>query len=607
MLAVLDDAQIRAREQQSEAMVRQAEARLRLSQHQVTVLGEQLRQSEIGVGQARADAEGRVNEAEGRLAAAEAQLAQAVAAHAQAKWERDAYTRLVQKGYVAEQDAMQKQYTEEAQAAVVSANRRQVEAARGAVTTAKANLDNPAIRSAQVAAIQAQILQAQADIAASQADAERARAALDEARANRADLQVIAPFTGTVATRTAEPGEVVTPGTPIVTMVNLGQVYLRAFVPGGDIGRVRVGQPARVYLDSAPNDPDRRPGDPDRSRGVVHAGEHVLPRGPREAGRRGQAADQRRARLRQAGHARRRRDPRRRAVARAPGAAMSAAPAEPAIRIAGLAKRYGALEAVRGIDLEVRAGEIFGLIGPDGAGKTSTFQVLGGVMEATAGTAELLGRPAREARSYVGYLTQAFSLYPDLSVEENLRYVGELRLVPRAEIERRGRRYLEMFGMARFGRRLAGRLSGGMKQKMALACALVAEPRVLLLDEPTTGVDPVSRREFWDALVMLSSQGMTILVATPYLDEAERCHRVALMHQGQLVRTGTPAEIRDGLGLARLEVRAPDLRAALTALSGRDGGIADVQRFGDRLDVMVRDPAEGERRCARRSRRPDSR
>jgi HlyD family secretion protein len=255
VLAVLDDAQIRAREQQSEAMVRQAEARLRLSQHQVTVLGEQLRQSEIGVGQARADAEGRVNEAEGRLAAAEAQLAQAVTAHAQAKWERDAYTRLVQKGYVAEQDAMQKQYTEEAQAAVVSANRRQVEAARGAVTTAKANLDNPAIRSAQVAAIQAQILQAQADIAASQADAERAKAALDEARANRADLQVIAPFTGTVATRTAEPGEVVAPGTPIVTLVNLGQVYLRAFVPGGDIGRVRVGQPARVYLDSAPNAP----------------------------------------------------------------------------------------------------------------------------------------------------------------------------------------------------------------------------------------------------------------------------------------------------------------------------------------------------------------
>jgi len=211
----------------------------------------------------------------------------------------------------------------------------------------------------------------------------------------------------------------------------------------------------------------------------------------------------------------------------------------PDIRVAGLTRRYGEVEAVRGIDLEVPPGEIFGLIGPDGAGKTSTFQVLGGVMPATAGTAELMGRPAREARPFVGYLTQAFSLYPDLSVHENIRYVGELRLVPREEIERRGRRYLEMFGMDRFGDRLAGRLSGGMRQKMALACALVAEPRILLLDEPTTGVDPVSRREFWDTLVDLSSHGMTILVATPYLDEAERCHRVALMHQGRLVRTGT--------------------------------------------------------------------
>ena len=266
----------------------------------------------------------------------------------------------------------------------------------------------------------------------------------------------------------------------------------------------------------------------------------------------------------------------------------------PAIRVAGLIKRYGAVEAVRGIDLEVQPGEIFGLIGPDGAGKTSTFQVLGGVMPATAGVAELMGQPARDARPFVGYLTQAFSLYPDLSVHENIRYVGELRLVPRAEIERRGRRYLEMFGMDRFGDRLAGRLSGGMKQKMALACALVAEPRILLLDEPTTGVDPVSRREFWDTLVDLSSHGMTILVATPYLDEAERCHRVALMHEGQLVRTGTPAEIRDGLGLIRLELRAPDLQGAEAALAGHER-IADVQRFGDRLDVMVADAAEGER------------
>ncbi|HEY3065123.1 MAG TPA: ATP-binding cassette domain-containing protein, partial [Methylomirabilota bacterium] len=272
---------------------------------------------------------------------------------------------------------------------------------------------------------------------------------------------------------------------------------------------------------------------------------------------------------------------------------MTAADAS-AIRVRGLTKRYGALEAVRGIDLDVRAGEIFGLIGPDGAGKTTTFQILGGVMEATSGTAELLGQPARDARAYVGYLTQAFSLYQDLSVAENLRYLGDLRRVPVADIERRGQRYLTMFGMERFTARLAGRLSGGMKQKLALACALVAEPRILLLDEPTTGVDPVSRREFWDALAQLSSQGITIFLATPYLDEAERCHRVALVHEGRIHQTGTPADLRRALGLQRLEVRSSDLRRAEVTLTGHDG-IVDVQRFGDRLDVMVRDVEAGER------------
>jgi len=255
VLAVLDDEQIRAREQQATAAVRQAEARVRLSEHQIAVLTESLRQSTLGVDQARADAEGKVHEAEGRLAAAEAQLAQAEASYTQTKWDREAMARLFQKELVAEQEARRAQSAEEAQAAVVSAQKRQVEAARGALTAAKANLTNPAIRSSQAAAVEGQILQARADIAAAQAEAERARAQLDEARANRRDLQVIAPFKGTVATRTAEPGEVVMPGTAVMTLVNLGEVYLRAFVPEGQIGRVKLGQPARVYLDSAPATP----------------------------------------------------------------------------------------------------------------------------------------------------------------------------------------------------------------------------------------------------------------------------------------------------------------------------------------------------------------
>ena len=255
VLAVLDDDQILAREQQAAAAVRQAEARLRLSRHQVDVLNEQLRQSRLGMDQAKADAQGRVSEAEGRLASAQAQLAQAEATHAMARWDREAMTRLFKKELVAEQDAERALRNEEAQSAVVAAARRQVDAAQGALTAAKANLVNPAIRASQGAAVEGQILQAHADIAAAEADAERARAMLDEARANRQDLQVVAPFTGTIATRTAEPGEVVSAGTAIVTMLNLGEVYLRAFVPEGQIGRVRLGQPARVYLDSAPRTP----------------------------------------------------------------------------------------------------------------------------------------------------------------------------------------------------------------------------------------------------------------------------------------------------------------------------------------------------------------
>jgi ABC-2 type transport system ATP-binding protein len=265
-----------------------------------------------------------------------------------------------------------------------------------------------------------------------------------------------------------------------------------------------------------------------------------------------------------------------------------------AIRVQNLTKNYKDVEAVRGISFEVRKGEIFGLIGPDGAGKTSTFQILAGVMEASSGVAEVLGGAARAMRHQSGYLTQSFTLYPDLSVGENIRYVGVLRGIDPKEIDRRSRPYLEKFDMLRFRDRLAGRLSGGMKQKLALVCALVPQPGVLLLDEPTTGVDPVSRREFWDALAHLAAEGLTILVATPYLDEAERCHRVALMYAGSIREIATPAKLRESLDLTRLELFTPDLAAAEKILSEHtsDGLIRDVQRFGDRLDVLVDQPEQ---------------
>jgi ABC-2 type transport system ATP-binding protein len=270
-----------------------------------------------------------------------------------------------------------------------------------------------------------------------------------------------------------------------------------------------------------------------------------------------------------------------------------------AIEVRALRKRYGVLEAVRGISFEVQRGEIFGLIGADGAGKTTTFQILAGVMEATAGSAMIFGKPARDARARTGYLSQTFSLYPDLSVRENMRYLGDLRHVPPAEIEERGTRYLKMFDMDRFSNRLAAQLSGGMKQKLALACALVSEPDILLLDEPTTGVDPVSRREFWDTLAHLAGQGLTVLVATPYLDEAERCHRIALIHLGEIQQVGAPDEFRESLNAKRIELRTPDLRKSLQALQkvvGREADIFDAQRFGDRLDLLSHSPEAAERK-----------
>jgi ABC-2 type transport system ATP-binding protein len=229
----------------------------------------------------------------------------------------------------------------------------------------------------------------------------------------------------------------------------------------------------------------------------------------------------------------------------AAGPVTTSGRASAALRVRDLWKRYGADEAVRGISFEVAEGEIFGLIGPDGAGKTSTFQILAGVMEASAGVAEVFDRPAREARSETGYLTQSFSLYPDLTVAENLRYAGDLRRVPRAAIAERGGRYLEMFDLTRFVDRLAGKLSGGMKQKLSLACALVAEWRLLTSRPPAR--HPVSRRGIWDALAHLAAGGPSVRVATPYLTrpgDAGGPHPPGRAAPGRDARRATPGPWR---------------------------------------------------------------
>lgn len=272
--------------------------------------------------------------------------------------------------------------------------------------------------------------------------------------------------------------------------------------------------------------------------------------------------------------------------------AMRVNPPDAVISVQDLRKCYGRFPAVKGIQFEVYPGEIFGLIGPDGAGKTTTFHILGGVLEASSGRVQVLGRSPRLARLGIGYLTQQFSLYLDLSIDENLRYSGGLRQISDRQLQARSQKYLRLMGLDQIGDRLASQLSGGMKQKLALCCALISQPQLLLLDEPTTGVDPVSRREFWDVLAALADEGMTIVVATPYLDEAERCNRIALMYDGQIHEIGTLSELRSNLGLQRLEVRTPDIEfTEQTLLAARQHalGIMDVQTFGDRLDVLVED------------------
>jgi ABC-2 type transport system ATP-binding protein len=264
------------------------------------------------------------------------------------------------------------------------------------------------------------------------------------------------------------------------------------------------------------------------------------------------------------------------------------------IEASGLTKRFGQLSAVDHLDLAVNSGSIFGLVGPDGAGKTTTLRLLCGALAPTSGTASVAGydvvRQTELARRQLGYMPQSFSLYPDLSVQENLAFFADVYEVPRDSREARMEKLLTFSRLTDFRGRRAEHLSGGMKKKLALACTLIHEPRVLLLDEPTTGVDPVSRRELWHILYELLRSGVTTVVTTPYMDEAERCNRVGFLMAGRLLVSGTPSELADLPRRMVIELKARPRRVMQTVARGVRG-VDNIQTFGDRLHLMVADPA----------------
>jgi len=261
-----------------------------------------------------------------------------------------------------------------------------------------------------------------------------------------------------------------------------------------------------------------------------------------------------------------------------------------AVTFERVSRRYRAVEAVTELSLSIRSGEMFGLIGPDGAGKTTSIRMMCGLLRPDTGSIRVFGLdPVRQHHaitSSVGYLSQRFSLYADLSVNENIAFFAEIHGMHDYAATRS--RLLELTQLAPFGNRLAGQLSGGMKQKLALACTLIHQPRLIVLDEPTTGVDPVARREFWKLLSEFLSQGITIVMSTPYLDEAERCSRVALLHDGRLLALDAPGVLRQSMPGALYEVVAADHRHAVRELR-KLPEVASVETFGERAHVRLVD------------------
>jgi ABC-2 type transport system ATP-binding protein len=268
------------------------------------------------------------------------------------------------------------------------------------------------------------------------------------------------------------------------------------------------------------------------------------------------------------------------------------------VQTTNLTKSFGSLTAVNRLNFEVTSGEIYGLVGPDASGKTTTLRMLCGILPPDEGEAKVAGCDIREEaeslKEKVGYLPQRFGLYGDLSVLENIHFYADLYEVPRKRRTERIERLLRFANLEPFGKRKAQDLSGGMKQKLGLICALIHTPQILFLDEPTTGVDPLSRRDFWMILYDLLKEGVTILFSTSYLDEAERCNRIGLIYQGELLVSDTPSKAKERIGGTVLELRLEDHRKGMKLLEGVES-LRSLVLSGDKIHILVNDPREGER------------
>ncbi len=265
-----------------------------------------------------------------------------------------------------------------------------------------------------------------------------------------------------------------------------------------------------------------------------------------------------------------------------------------AIKTSNLTRSFNGVVAVDSLNIEISKGELFGLVGPDGAGKTTTMRLLAAIMDPTSGEAWVAGHSilteGERIKEKIGYMSQRFGLYEDLTVMENILFYADLYEVPKQERPSRIERLLGFSNLTPFQERLAGKLSGGMKQKLGLACSLIHTPEVLFLDEPTNGVDPVSRRDFWKILYDLLKEGITIFVSTSYLDEAERCTRIALMHEGKVLMLDRPGAVKQSLGLPMIEVWTGDARSAVDIVRQMPG-VRRVSIYGDKLHVAVEDRA----------------